>query len=137
VIGEAAAIALPVFWIKLLAGLSFVVFGLWTLRGDTLEGDEKLTESRFGPLMTVGISFFLAELGDKTMLATITIASQQKSFAGVWIGSTLGMVIADGLAIMVGRTLGKKLPEKLIRYGAALIFLASGVFTLAEAWTRL
>jgi putative Ca2+/H+ antiporter (TMEM165/GDT1 family) len=46
------------------------------------------------------------------------------------------VVIADGLAIIVGRTLGKKLLEKLIRYGAALIFLASGVFTLAEAWTR-
>ena len=70
------------------------------------------------------------------MLATITIASKQKSFAGVWIGSTLGMVIADGLAIIVGGTLGKKLPGKLIRYGAALIFLASGVFTLAEAWLR-
>src|SRR5882672_4456940 len=82
VIGEAAALTLSVFWIKLLAGLSFIVFGLWTLRGDTLEDDEKLTESRFGPLVTVGISFFLAELGDKTMLATVTIASQQQSFDG-------------------------------------------------------
>ena len=98
-IGEAAALALPVFWIRLLAGSSFIFFGLWTLRGDTLEDDEKMTESRFGPLMSVGISFFLAELGDKTMLATITIASQQESFAGVWIGSTLGMVLADGIAI--------------------------------------
>jgi putative Ca2+/H+ antiporter (TMEM165/GDT1 family) len=133
-IGEAAALALPVFWIKLLAGLCFIVFGLWTLRGDTLEDGDKLTASRFSPLMTVGISFFLAELGDKTMLATVTIASQQKSFAGVWIGSTVGMVVADGLAIIVGRTLGKKLPEKLIRYGAALIFFASGVFALVEAW---
>lgn len=135
-IGEAASLALPIIWIKLLAGLSFIFFGLWTLRGDRLEDDEKLAETRFGPLLTVGITFFLAELGDKTMLATITIASQQQSFIGVWIGSTLGMVIADGLAIIVGKVLGKKLPEKLIKFGAALIFILSGVFTLAEAWAH-
>jgi putative Ca2+/H+ antiporter (TMEM165/GDT1 family) len=76
VLGEAAGMALPVFWINLLAGLSFIGFGLWTLRGDELGDEEKLKESRFGPLLTVGVTFFLAELGDKTMLATVTIASQ-------------------------------------------------------------
>ncbi|MBO0858688.1 MAG: TMEM165/GDT1 family protein [Chloracidobacterium sp.] len=134
-IGEAAALALPVIWVKLFAGLSFIFYGLWTLRGDSSDDDgKKLTESRFGPLMTVGISCFLAEIGDKTMLATVTIASEQKSFAGVWIGGALGMVIADGIAIIIGKTLGKKLPENLIRYGAALIFLVSGAGTLAEVW---
>jgi len=133
-LGEAASFALPVFWIKLLAGLSFIGFGLWTLRGDKLDEGEKLTASRFGPLMTVAISFFLAELGDKTMLATVTIASQQRSFIGVWIGSSLGMVIADGLAIVVGKILGRKLPEKEIKFGAALIFFASGLYTLIEAF---
>ncbi len=92
-----------------------------------------MTASRFGPLMTVAISFFLAELGDKTMLATVTIASQQRSFVAVWIGSSLGMVIADGLAIIVGKMLGRKLPEKGIKFGAALIFFASGIYTLVEA----
>jgi putative Ca2+/H+ antiporter (TMEM165/GDT1 family) len=82
----------------------------------------------------VGVTFFLAELGDKTMLATVTIASQQQSFIGVWLGSTVGMVIADGLAIIVGKVLGKRLPEKIIRYGAALIFIASGAFTLVQAF---
>jgi putative Ca2+/H+ antiporter (TMEM165/GDT1 family) len=135
-LGETASWALPAFWIQLLAGLSFIVFGLWTLRGDKLDEEGKNTETRFGPLMTVAATFFLAELGDKTMLATITIASQYQSFVGVWLGSTLGMIVADGLAIFVGRVMGKRLPERTIKYGAAAIFLLSGLFTLYEAWMR-
>src|SRR6267142_176383 len=73
-LGEAAGMALPVFWIHLLAGLSFLLFSLWTLRGDTLTDAEHAPPPRFGPLLTVGITFFLAELGDKTMLTTMTIA---------------------------------------------------------------
>lgn len=134
-LGEAASLALPIFWIELLAGLSFVGFGIWTLRGDKLD-DDKIKESRFGPLFTVAVTFFLAELGDKTMLATVTIASEQRNFVGVWFGSTLGMVIADGLAIIVGKVLGKRLPEKIIKYGAALLFIGSGVFTIVEAFAH-
>jgi Ca2+/H+ antiporter, TMEM165/GDT1 family len=100
IIGETASLALPVVWIKLLAGFAFIGFGLWTLRGDELKDDEIESRNRFSPLLTVAITFFLAELGDKTMLATITIASQQQSFVGVWLGSTVGMVLADGLAII-------------------------------------
>jgi len=134
VIGEIAGVALPLFWINLLAGLAFIGFGLWTLRGDELGDEDKLAQGKFGPFMTVAITFFLAELGDKTMLATVTIASQQESFVGVWIGSTLGMVVADGIAIVVGKILGKRLPEKLIKYGAAGIFIVSGVYTLVGAF---
>lgn len=133
-LGEMAGLALPVFWINLLAGLSFIGFGIWTLIGDELGDEEKLDRKRFGPLMTVAITFFLAELGDKTMLATVTIASQQQSFAGVWLGSTLGMVVADGLAIILGKALGKRLPEKPVKYGAALIFIVSGIVTLVGAF---
>jgi putative Ca2+/H+ antiporter (TMEM165/GDT1 family) len=132
-LGTAASLALPVFWIKLLAGLSFIGFGLWTLRGDELGAEEKLSENRFGPLATVSLTFFLAELGDKTMLATVAIASAQKSFVGVWLGSTVGMVIADGLAIIVGKMMGRNLPERLIKYIAAIIFLVSGLLTIVEA----
>lgn len=133
-LGQAAGMALPVFWINLLAGLAFIGFGLWTLRGDELDDEEKLSRTRFGPFMTVATTFFLAELGDKTMLATVTIASQQNSFVGVWLGSTVGMVIADGVAIIVGKVLGKKLPERAIKYGAALVFILSGIYTLVEAF---
>ncbi len=134
-LGEVLGIALPLFWIKLLAGLAFIGFGIWTLRGDELDDEGKVAESRFGPIVTVGVTFFLAELGDKTMLATISIASQQQSFVPVWLGSTVGMVIADGLAVIVGKVLGKKLPEHLIKFGAASIFIASGIFTLVEVFT--
>jgi Ca2+/H+ antiporter, TMEM165/GDT1 family len=136
-LGEAVSLALPVFWIQMLAGLSFIFFGLWTLRGDELEDEESLTakKSRFGPLMSVAIAFFIAELGDKTMLATVTIASEQKSFVAVWFGSTLGMVLADALAIVAGKALGKNLPEKFIRYAGATIFLISGAWTLWDAFS--
>ena len=133
-IGEVLGLALPVFWIKLLAGVAFIGFGIWTLRGDKLDDEAKLSENRFGPFMTVAVTFFLAEIGDKTMLATVTIASQQQSFIPVWLGSTLGMVIADGLAIIVGAVLGKRLPERLIQLIAALIFIGSGIFTIVEAF---
>lgn len=131
VLGELVGIALPVFWVKLLAGAAFIGFGLWTLWGDELD-DVDGVAPRFGPLLTVAITFFLAELGDKTMLATVTIASQQHDFIGVWVGSTVGMVVADGLAIIVGKVLGKQLPETAIKYGAATIFLLTGGVTVAE-----
>ncbi len=133
-IGEVMGIALPVFWIKMIAGMSFIAFGLWTLKGDKLDDEETKKPSRFGPLFTVATTFFIAELGDKTMLMTITIASQQKSFIAVWLGSTVGMVIADGIAIIVGIVMGKNLPENLVRYGAAAIFIISGGYTLYEAF---
>jgi putative Ca2+/H+ antiporter (TMEM165/GDT1 family) len=77
-------------------------------------------------LLTVGTAFFLAELGDKTMLATITLATQEGWF-GTWLGSTVGMVAADALAIVAGAVLGRQLPEKVIKYGAAALFAVFGI----------
>lgn len=134
VLGEAAGLALPTFWIKLLAGFAFIIFGLWTLRGDKLGEEDKIKVGNLGPLMTIATTFFLAELGDKTMLATITIASEQQSFVAVWLGSTAGMVIADGIAILAGRVMGRRLPEKLIKYSAAAVFIASGLYSLYQAF---
>lgn len=131
IIGEQTGAVIPIYYLKLIVGASFIVFGLWTLKGDKLDEEDKKA-SRFGPLITVAIAFFLAELGDKTQLATISMAAQYHSFIGVWLGSTLGMVIADGLAIAVGILAGKKLPEKLIKYVSAAIFIAFGIYTLVE-----
>jgi putative Ca2+/H+ antiporter (TMEM165/GDT1 family) len=133
-IGEAAGMALPVFWINLIAGISFILFGAWTLRGDELDEESELKPARFGPFLTVAITFFMAELGDKTMLTTITIASQQNSFVGVWLGSTVGMVLADGLAIIVGTVMGKRIPERTVKIIAAVIFFAAGAWTIASAF---
>ncbi len=132
-LGEVLGLALPTFWIGILAGLAFIGFGLWTLRGDELDDEGEAKEHPLGPTFTVGLTFFLAELGDKTMLATITLSSQYNhDFVQVWAGSTIGMVAADGLAVIVGRVLGKRLPENVIKIGAALIFIATGIFTLVE-----
>ncbi|GAB3851164.1 hypothetical protein GCM10027610_077350 [Dactylosporangium cerinum] len=82
------------------------------------------------------MAFFLAELGDKTMLATITLATQHGWF-GTWLGSTIGMVAADALAIVAGRMLGKRLPERTIKYGAAILFVLFGAWLLVEALREL
>jgi putative Ca2+/H+ antiporter (TMEM165/GDT1 family) len=82
------------------------------------------------------ISLFVvlvAEMGDKTMLATVTVAGEQRSFVPVWLGSSVGMVLADGLAVLVGKLLGKRLPERPIKYGAASVFIISGLYTLWAA----
>jgi putative Ca2+/H+ antiporter (TMEM165/GDT1 family) len=70
------------------------------------------------------------------MLATITIASQAPNWFAVWIGSSIGMVIADGLAIAVAQMLGRKLPATALRYSAASIFIVCGIFTLTKLITR-
>jgi Ca2+/H+ antiporter, TMEM165/GDT1 family len=119
--------------IQVVAGLAFLAFAAWTLRGDELTEDEadKARRSTGAALLAVGTAFFLAELGDKTMLATITLATQEGWF-GTWVGSTVGMVAADALAIGVGAVLGKKLPEKVIKYGAAALFAIFGVLLVVQ-----
>ncbi|MDH2429938.1 TMEM165/GDT1 family protein [Sphaerisporangium sp. TRM90804] len=126
--------ALPRTAVTIVAGLAFLGFALWTLRGDELTDEEsaKARRTTRSALIAVTVAFFLAELGDKTMLATITLATQH-GWLGTWIGSTVGMVAADALAIAVGRVVGTRLPEKVIRYGAAAGFAVFGVVLLAEA----
>ena len=137
-IGYGLGAALPTDWISLVAGIAFLAFGAWTLRGDRLTDEEKgKAEMATGSaILAVGGAFFLAELGDKTMLATITLATQH-GWLGTWVGSTLGMVAADALAILVGRLLGKHLPERVIKYGAAGLFAIFGVWLIAEAIIKL
>lgn len=133
-IGGAVGSALPTDAINIAGAVAFIGFGLWTLRGDELsEEDEKSTNitSRH-VIMSVGTVFFLAELGDKTMLATVTLATQE-GLVGVWAGSTLGMVAADALAIVVGKALGDRLPEKTIRIGSAIAFFVFAVLMLIDA----
>ncbi len=133
VLGSAAALALPTRAIDVAAGAAFFVFAGWTIRGDALGKREEERAARGGrwALLTIGSAFFLAELGDKTMLATITLATKEGLF-GTWLGSTLGMVAADGLAIVVGQQLGARLPERAIRIGAAAAFVVFGVLLLVE-----
>jgi putative Ca2+/H+ antiporter (TMEM165/GDT1 family) len=118
---------LPAAWIHLIAGLAFVGFGLWTLKGDSLD-DENCGAARVrSPFWLVVTTFFLAELGDKTMLGTVTLAAGH-ALLPVWLGSTAGMVLSDGLAIVAGQMLGKRLPERMLQIGAAVIFFGFGLY---------
>lgn len=133
-LGAVVGVALPTHVINIVAGVAFLGFAAWTLRGDELSDEEaaKAEQERSrSVLLTVGLAFFLAELGDKTMLATITLATDHSLF-GTWIGSTLGMVAADALAIVVGHVLGTRLPERVIRIGAAVAFVIFGVLLIVD-----
>jgi Ca2+/H+ antiporter, TMEM165/GDT1 family len=132
-VGYGLGATLPTGWIALAAGLAFLAFGGWTLRGDQLTDEERgrAERTKRSAIVAVTVAFFLAELGDKTMLATITLATQH-GWAGTWVGSTVGMVAADALAILTGRLLGRRLPEKAVRYGAAALFAVFGLWLVAD-----
>lgn len=136
-IAELLGTTLPTDWLTLAAGAAFLIFGLWTLRGDEMsDKDEERAASRRirSGFLTVFVVFLVAELGDKTMLATIAVGTQHHWLA-VWTGSTLGMVAADAIAIALGAVLGKKLPERAVRIGAAVLFFAAGAAMLGQgAW---
>lgn len=119
-------------YVHIAASISFIIFGLWTIRGDTLNGEDK--DTKYGPFWTVAIAFFLAEMGDKTQLATIALAAQFQMILQVWAGSTLGMMLADGLGIVVGIVLGKKIPENAVKWFAAIIFILFGMAGLCQAF---
>jgi len=137
-VGHGLGAALPTGWIALVGSVMFVGFGVWTLRGDALSDSEQARAARVGgsALLAVALAFFLAELGDKTMLATITLATQH-GWVGVWVGSTVGMVAADALAIVVGRQLGRRLPERTVAVGAAVLFFVFGAGLAAGAVAEL
>lgn len=119
---------LPMSYVNIAASVSFILFGVWTIRGDKLAGEEK--RNGVSPFWTVATAFFLAEMGDKTQLATIALAAQFQTIVPVWMGTTLGMMIADGFGILAGVVLGKRIPEKAVKYCAALLFILFGAIGL-------
>jgi len=126
VAGRALTTIIPLDVISFIAALSFVIFGLWTIRGDKLEGDG-IRPSKFGPVLTVAVAFFLAEMGDKTQLVTISLAVEYGSMLNVLMGTTLGMVVADALGIILGIVMRKHIPQKSIRWVSAGIFVFFGL----------
>jgi putative Ca2+/H+ antiporter (TMEM165/GDT1 family) len=134
--GQLLITVIPLDVIALVAALSFILFGLWTIRGDSLDGEEKRPNA-YGPFVTVGVAFFLAEIGDKTQLATISLAVKYDDPMAVLFGTTTGMVIADGFGILVGATIGNRLPDAVIRLvsaGVFVVFGLIGVGAVLPAW---
>ena len=130
-VGNYLTSIIPLHTIKIAAAASFILFGLWTIRGDKLEDEDK--RFTFSPFWTVTIAFFLAEMGDKTQLATVALAAEFNTILPVWFGTTAGMLVADGIGIIAGIVLHKKIPEKQIKWFAAMVFIAFGVWGIYEA----
>lgn len=132
-IGHFLGLTLPARPIAFAAAIAFLLFAVWTWRERRAGDDEdvKIAEPRH-VLLAVISSFVLAELGDKTMLATVALASDH-NWAGVWIGATAGMVLADGVAIAVGALLNKRLPERFLHGVASVLFLLFGLWLLFDS----
>lgn len=114
-------------------GASFLAMAAWTLIPDKIEEEETQVGHRLGVFGATFVTFFLAEMGDKTQIATVALAAHYASAWMVVAGTTLGMLIADVPAVFVGDKLAAKIPMKLVHGIAAAIFAALGVATLAGA----
>lgn len=155
-LGSLVGALLPERLVAVAAGVLFIGFGIWTWRGATDDDEASVPRRAVGAFAAVASGFFLAELGDKTQLMTVSIAADPSAalrtlgavapgvaappagapgtLFGVWLGSSLGMLVADGAALVIGAALGARLPERVIRRGAAVVFVAFGAFTLASAF---
>jgi len=111
-------------------GVSFIAMAVWTLIPDEIEKDEARIAQRFGIFGATALTFFLAEMGDKTQLATVALAAHYAAPVLVVIGTTLGMLIADVPAVFIGERLAARVPMKLVHAIAAAIFAVLGIATL-------
>ena len=118
--------------LRWILGVSFIGMAIWTLIPDKFdEDDAKL--ARFGVFGTTLIAFFLAEMGDKTQVATVALAAQYQAFFTVVAGTTLGMMIANVPAVLLGDRIAHRMPVRLVHSIAAAIFAVLGVATLLGA----
>ncbi|MBK6961514.1 MAG: TMEM165/GDT1 family protein [Gammaproteobacteria bacterium] len=116
-------------------GISFLGMAVWTLIPDKFdERDSRVT--RFGVFGTTLVAFFLAEMGDKTQIATVALAAQYHTFFAVVAGTTLGMMIANVPAVLLGDRIAQRMPVRLVHAVAAASFAILGVITLAGGGAR-
>jgi len=147
VVGGVLAAALPTRAIGLVGGVLFLGFAVWTLRStedeevaeDELEADEVVEDAERGSTSLAGSrsvvvsvfgAMFIAELGDKTQIATATLAAQGYPVL-VWIGATVGIILSGAIGVLVGRFFGSRLPERVTRIGSAVLFAVFGVVLIA------
>ncbi|MFZ5969444.1 MAG: TMEM165/GDT1 family protein [Bacillota bacterium] len=118
--------------IQIIAGCLFVGFGLWTLKMDEEEEDEESKLKTFGPVLTVMMAFFIGELGDKTQLTAVTLATSSKYPVFIFAGTVTGMVVTSGIGIFLGSKVGEKIPEFTIKIASAMIFIFFGTLKLYQ-----
>lgn len=129
-VGQLVAGVVPQRTLEVIAGVIFLAFAAWTLWGhdDDDDEDDAKNTSR-GALPTIIGAFALAELGDKTMLTAITLAATGNAL-GTWLGATLGMIGANGLALLLGDQIGKQISERALRLTAGALFAVFGFLLL-------
>lgn len=136
VVGGLLGAALPTRAIGLAGGVMFLGFAVWTLSAGDDDGESDEAGAGGSPrsvVASVAIAMFVAELGDKTMLATATLAAKGDPVL-VWLGATLGIVASGLLGVLLGRAFGARLPERATRIGSAVLFAVFGVVILVTSW---
>ena len=119
---------IPLELLSLIAGISFVFFGLWTLKLD--DDENKSKASKYGPVITVSLAFFIGELGDKTQLAAIALSTDATYPMFILMGTVLGMVVTGMLGILIGIKIGHKVDDFYIKIGSSIVFLIFGTIKL-------
>jgi putative Ca2+/H+ antiporter (TMEM165/GDT1 family) len=129
-VGGWVAHALGPVALRWVIGLSFLAMAVWMLIPDKIDDSEATASQRFGVFGTTVITFFLAEMGDKTQIATVALAARYQDLVSVVAGTTLGMMLADVPAVFLGEKIASKVSMKLVHSIAAAIFAVLGLLTL-------
>lgn len=132
VVGAWLAAWLGEEWLRWILGLSFIAMAFWMLVPDKLD-DEETKPARFGVFLSTLIAFFVVEIGDKTQIATVALAAKYSSLIAVVGGTTLGMMLANVPAVLLGEVAAKKLPMRIVHGVAAAIFAVLGLLVLLRA----
>ncbi len=139
VVGAVAGRFIPLTAVRIGAGVLFIGFGLWNLLArerPAQKGEECEVKSGRHVIPAVAGAFLIAEIGDKTQLAVLSLGARFEgsllSSVGVWLGATIGMVLANGLAVIIGHTAGRRVPEKLMKRISGALFIGFGIWTLVE-----
>ena len=121
--------------LRWILGIGFIAMAIWTLIPDKLDDADVQVKSGLGIFGTTLIAFFLAEMGDKTQVATVALAAQYEAFVAVVVGTTLGMMIANVPAVLIGDRLAHRMPTRLVHGIAACVFAVLGVIALSGVWS--
>lgn len=129
-LGGWIAQALGPTWLRWVIGVSFLAMAAWMMVPDRLDDDAPSSAPRLGVFGTTVIAFFLAEMGDKTQIATVALAARYTELWAVVTGTTLGMMLANVPAVLLGDGVAKRVPMRAVHGIAALVFAVLGVLTL-------
>jgi putative Ca2+/H+ antiporter (TMEM165/GDT1 family) len=132
IFGGAISYYIPEFYLQLLVGLIFIAFGIWIISGKDEEEAKAKAKDNKNPFLIVFTAFFLAELGDKTQLATLALSARYGTPFQVWLGATLGMAGINMVAALAGSWIKRFVSEKTIKWVGAAIFIAFGLVTLVR-----